>query len=206
MNTREASARNNYPVAIPLSTAYFSRTERLGSGPLSAAPNLELFQILTIPAQPLDFSRMGSSKSTGHGRQLNERLATSGFRFTPQRQHVYDVLLQKRDHPTVEEVFIRAKQGMPDISMATVYNCLDALVKCGLIRHVNLDRAATRYCPNMKEHSHFYCDECGGVFDVDFSTTSHHHDLKVPAGFKIKQFDVSIRGLCRDCANGRRKH
>ena len=86
---------------------------------------------------------------------LNQRLATSGFRFTPQRQHVYDVLMQKRDHPTVEEVFIRAKTGMADISMATVYNCLDALVKCGLIRHVNLDRGATRYCPNMKEHCHF---------------------------------------------------
>ena len=42
--------------------------------------------------------------------RLNERLATSGFRFTPQRQHVYDVLLQKRDHPTAEEVFIRAKK------------------------------------------------------------------------------------------------
>ncbi|MDB6109953.1 MAG: transcriptional repressor, partial [Pedosphaera sp.] len=62
--------------------------------------------------------------------RLTERLATSGFRFTPQRQHVYSVLLEKRDHPTVEEVFMRAKHGMPDISMATVYNCLDALVKC----------------------------------------------------------------------------
>ena len=53
---------------------------------------------------------------------LNERLATSGLRFTPQRQHVYSILLQKRDHPTAEQVFIRAKQDMPEISMATVYN------------------------------------------------------------------------------------
>ncbi len=41
---------------------------------------------------------------------FSERLNTSGFRFTPQRQHVYDVVLQKRDHPTAEEVFIRAKK------------------------------------------------------------------------------------------------
>ncbi len=40
---------------------------------------------------------------------LSARLTTGGFRFTPQRQQVYDVLLQKRDHPTAEEVFIRAK-------------------------------------------------------------------------------------------------
>ena len=41
--------------------------------------------------------------------QLNERLATRGFRFTPQREHVYAVLLRKRDHPTAEEVFIRRR-------------------------------------------------------------------------------------------------
>jgi Fur family transcriptional regulator, peroxide stress response regulator len=138
-------------------------------------------------------------------RRLNERLATSGFRFTRQRRRVYDVVLQKRDHPTVEDVFLRAKQTMPEISMATVYNCLDALVKCGLIRHVNLDRAATRYCPNMKEHCHFYCDECGGVYDVDFADSNHPAGLKVPDGFKVKQFDVSIRGVCRDCARRKKR-
>jgi Fur family peroxide stress response transcriptional regulator len=55
---------------------------------------------------------------------------------------------------------------MPDISHATVYNCLDALVQCGLVRLVQLERGATRYCPNMEEHCHYYCDECGAVFDV----------------------------------------
>jgi len=143
---------------------------------------------------------MSSSAHAKTDRRINERLATGGFRFTPQRQHVFDVLMQKRDHPTVEDVFIRAKQRMPEISMATVYNCLDALVKCGLVRHVNLDRAATRYCPNMKEHCHFHCDECGGIYDVDFADGSDHAGLKLPAGFKVKQFDVSIRGVCRDCA------
>ena len=132
-------------------------------------------------------------------RDLTERLSTSGFRFTPQRQHVYNVLMEKRDHPTVEEVFLRAKPGMPDISMATVYNCLDALVKSGLVRHVNLDRAATRYCPNMKEHCHFHCDECGEIFDVDFTPGGGAGSLQIPDGFRVKHFDVSVRGVCAKC-------
>ena len=94
---------------------------------------------------------------------LTARLSSSGFRFTPQRQHVYDVILLKRDHPTAEEVFIRAKKKMPDISHATVYNCLDALVKCGLVRQVQLERGATRFCPNMHEHGHFYCVAAGNA-------------------------------------------
>ena len=98
---------------------------------------------------------------------LQRRLEQSGLRTTPQREHVYQVLLEKKDHPTAEEVFIRAKKGMPEISMATVYNCLDALVSCGLVRQVNQDREATRFCSNMQPHHHFYCDECGGAYDID---------------------------------------
>ena len=71
---------------------------------------------------------------------ITERLATSGLRLTPQREHVYNVLIEERDHPTAEQVFLRAKKDMPDISMATVYNCLDALVRSGLVKQVNLDR------------------------------------------------------------------
>src|SRR5689334_20565022 len=104
--------------------------------------------------------------------QLSERLSTSGFRFTPQREHVYTVLLQKRDHPTAEEVFMRSKRTMPDISMATVYNCLDALVRCGLVRQVTVERGAARFCPNMQEHCHFYCDICQSVFDISLPAES----------------------------------
>jgi Fur family peroxide stress response transcriptional regulator len=142
---------------------------------------------------------------TAHKQHLNERLATSGFRFTPQRQQVYDVLLEERDHPTADEVFIRSKQRMPDISMATVYNCLDALVQCGLVRQVNLDRAATRFCPNMTEHCHFYCDECGVVEDVEYSEVALQAQLSLPRGFRAKRLDVAIHGLCSGCAAKKRK-
>src|SRR4029077_19776719 len=98
---------------------------------------------------------MGSPGKNKLDCELNDRLATRGFRFTPQRKQVYDVLLQQREHPTAEEGFIRAKNNRPEISMATVYNCLDALVKCGLVRQVSLERGAARFCPNMREHCHF---------------------------------------------------
>jgi Fur family peroxide stress response transcriptional regulator len=130
---------------------------------------------------------------------LNERLAHGGFRFTPQRQHVYTVLLREKDHPTAEEVFIRAKKDMPDISMATVYNCLDALVKCGLVRLVVLDRGATRFCSNMKEHGHFYCDACGAVFDVEVASQLDSAGVQVPTGFKIERYDIAIHGQCPEC-------
>jgi Fur family transcriptional regulator, peroxide stress response regulator len=141
-----------------------------------------------------------NSDSTSTDTQLNRRLADSGFRFTPHRQHVYDVLLQHRDHPTAEEVFIRAKKAVPEISMATVYNCLDALVKSGLLRLVNLDRGATRFCPNMVEHGHFVCQSCGVVFDIEYGSASASAMIQVPSGFTVKYYDIAIHGECPTCA------
>ena len=131
-----------------------------------------------------------------HEQHLTEQLGATGLRLTPQRQQVYDVLRNKRDHPTAEEVFIRAKKTMPEISHATVYNCLDALVKSGLARQVTVDRGATRFCPNMHEHGHFHCDSCQTVFDVDLPTQA----MPLPRGFEARHFDVAIHGSCPDCA------
>lgn len=131
---------------------------------------------------------------------LNERLAHSGLRLTPQRQQVHEVLREKMDHPTADMVFMRAKSKMPEISMATVYNCLDALVQCGMVRQVTLDRGATRYCPNMQDHSHFYCDDCGSVHDILQTISPEDADIKLPRGFRLKNIETNLHGLCPDCA------
>jgi Fur family peroxide stress response transcriptional regulator len=112
---------------------------------------------------------------------------------------VYNILLGERDHPTAEQIFLRGKKGMPDISMATVYNCLDTLVKSGLVREVNVDRTAMRYCPNMQEHCHFYCDHCGGLFDINFAEQKCALPLDLPDGFRASGFEISIRGTCPKC-------
>ncbi len=137
-------------------------------------------------------------------RQLGEQLAATGFRFTKQRRQVYDVLLQKMDHPTAEDVFLRAKRAMPEISMATVYNCLDALVQAGVARQVKVERGAARYCPNMHEHWHFHCNQCGGVFDMEMPNAACDA-FPLPRGFKIDSFEIGAHGACPDCNSKRKK-
>lgn len=136
-------------------------------------------------------------------RHLNERLATNGLRFTPQRRCVYDVLTGKRDHPTADEVFMRAKRTMPEISHATVYNCLDALVQSGLVRQVTLERGATRFCPNMEEHAHYYCAACGEVFDVMMSADTS--SMPGPKGFQVDRYEIAVHGICASCASRAKK-
>lgn len=143
---------------------------------------------------------MGPAQKTKLNERLNQQLADRGFRFTPQREHVYAVLLQKRDHPTAEEVFIRAKRELPEISMATVYNCLDALVRCGLVRQVALERGAARFCSNMREHCHFYCDACDNVFDIEIPPGM---GIPLPQGYQAQRLDIAIHGRCPACAQAK---
>ena len=139
---------------------------------------------------------MATDQLLASGGSLNKRLAEKGLRFTSQRRHVYEVLISQRDHPSAEEVFMRAKQTKPEISMATVYNSLDALVKCSVVRQVNVDRGAALYCSNMNEHAHFCCDDCGKVFDVNIKNSPSVPEVDVPADFQVRSIDIALHGRC----------
>jgi len=131
----------------------------------------------------------------------DETIHGRGFRMTDQRRAVYDALMTRRDHPTAVEVFMRVKGRMPSISLATVYNCLETLTDCGLVKSVNHDREPSRYCPNLEEHAHFFCTDCGAVADIPLRSKKQPRDIwDVPAEILIEQSDVAFRGLCPKCA------
>jgi len=157
-----------------------------------------------VLAVRLDFLLMKKQTSThSHESTMGEyasAMVQGGLRLTPQRLHVYEVLMDKRDHPTATEVFIRAQKRMPSISLATVYNCLETMVGSGLVKAVHVDREPTRFCANLQEHGHFHCAECGHVSDIEFSQT-HDKGWKLPAGFLVTQHDLTLRGLCGECGS-----
>jgi Fe2+ or Zn2+ uptake regulation protein len=133
-------------------------------------------------------------------------MVQGGLRLTPQRRRVYEVLMDKRDHPTATEVFIRAQKRMSSISLATVYNCLETMVGSGLVKAVHVDREPTRFCANLKEHGHFHCTECGHIADIEFSQTqTQDRGWKLPPGFLVTQHDLTLRGVCSDCATSSKK-
>jgi Fe2+ or Zn2+ uptake regulation protein len=141
---------------------------------------------------------MPARKTTPVG--YEETISHSGHRLTPQRREVYNVLLDQRDHPTATEVFLRAKQRIQGISLATVYNCLETLIDCGLAKQVNVDREATRYCPNLSEHGHFLCESCGIVSDIPVIKDSNiTRFLKLPARATVTHSEITLRGICPAC-------
>lgn len=127
--------------------------------------------------------------------QLTHALEDHGLRSTRQREHIFGMLTRDQDHPTADEVYIRAKDEMRSISLATVYNCLETLVQCGLVRQVNFEREPSRYCANLQPHAHFHDSRTGEVQDIPLSPEIVDQ-LKalIPAGTKTETINISFQG------------
>lgn len=119
-----------------------------------------------------------------------------GLRMTRQRREVLAVILRDRDHPTANDVFFRAQKRMPTISLATVYNCLEALVTHNIVRQVNLERESSRYCPNLSDHCHFQDEKSGKIHDVVFKEGVKLEDiLELPKGTEVSHLEISLKGI-----------
>ena len=134
--------------------------------------------------------------------ELSSTLNNIGLRSTKQRLCVYDVILEKRDHPTADDIFLRVRKKLPKISFATVYNCLETFVECGLVKKINLDRTSSRYCPNLSPHAHFKCTASGAITDLPIceETLSSLKSI-LPKGFTLAGFDLSFHGTTPSTTN-----
>ena len=118
-----------------------------------------------------------------------------GLRMTRQRKEVYAVLMDSTDHPTAQEVFLRSKDRMPSISLATVYNCLEALVGNAIVNQVNIDRSPSRYCANREEHVHLQHETTGEIVDIVLKPGVRLEDLfDLPQGTQISGVDITLKG------------
>jgi Fur family peroxide stress response transcriptional regulator len=119
----------------------------------------------------------------------------NGLRMTRQRKEIYHLLMDNRVHPTAQDVFLAVKDRLPQISLATVYNCLEALTQHGLIRQVHFDRESCRYCPNLLEHGHFHDVTNNSIHDITFKPGVNLSDvLDLPPGAQITHIDLTLRG------------
>ncbi len=87
---------------------------------------------------------------------LSDRLRRAGLRPTRQRAAIYSVLASTDSHPTAVELHEMVQQFEPSLSLATVYNTLDALTGASLCQKLppTGPETAWRYDADTSEHVH----------------------------------------------------
>ena len=126
-----------------------------------------------------------------------EQLRRHGLRVTPQRRAILTAFEQgAAGHLTADDVLRRARDELPELSRATVYNALNEFVSVGLLRSAE-GQAVHLYDPNVAAHHHFRCRSCHRLFDVH-PTGVEHLDLAEEA-FEVLETQILFEGLCGDC-------
>ncbi len=123
-----------------------------------------------------------------------------GLAFTNQRRIVLEILVQRRDHPTPDQVCEAARRRNQHISRKTVYRVLDTLVDLGLARRVHHPGASTRFDAEVSRHHHLVCTRCNRIVDLHRASLDGIPLPKgKPAGFEIHDYSVQFLGLCAIC-------
>src|SRR4051794_21418430 len=99
---------------------------------------------------------------------LRAALQRAGWRCTPQRAEVLAYLRAVDTHPTAEQVFAALRRSRRNLSLATVYKALEALVNAGLAARLADDGGGpARYDGRPQPHYHLRCTRSGAVADLD---------------------------------------
>jgi Fe2+ or Zn2+ uptake regulation protein len=133
---------------------------------------------------------------------LLERLRDRGWRVTPQRRAVAQVLTGDHVHLTADDVHERARAVLPEVSLATVYNTLRELVEMGEVLELRVGNGPARYDPNVgAAHHHLVCTVCNRLVDVHPAGVD---GLRLPSnqrhGYELDEIDITFLGRCPSCA------
>lgn len=133
-----------------------------------------------------------------------ERQAISELGLTRQREVVLNVVCSSDEHLTATQVFGLAKEKLPTISFATVYNSLRYLKEAGHIAEIQFGNGASRFDGMTHRHDHALCTACGKLVDIDMDVPG---DILTRAAkfskFKPESLEFTLRGLCPDCVKSK---
>jgi Fur family transcriptional regulator, ferric uptake regulator len=127
-------------------------------------------------------------------------LRAKGFRLTPQRLTILEIISASHGHLTPTEIFERASQTLPGLTEPTVYRTLSFLAANGLVLVAHIGNGQLVYEYADHEHHHLICRACRGMMDIDHALLEElYQDIQNKTGFTIDSLHVTFFGLCPDC-------
>lgn len=131
---------------------------------------------------------------------IADRLRTAGVALTLQRLVIARVLLSRPVHLTADQVWTRAREIMPEISRATVYNTLDLFERSALLRRLIIDAEKVVFDSNTAPHHHLYDATTGDVIDIAPGELRVIGMPSLPPGMELEDVDVVVRVRRREIA------
>ena len=132
---------------------------------------------------------------------LTKSLKQAGLRITPQRIAICKLLAETDSHPTATMLFDQIHGQFPNLSLATVYNTLDALVGLGVVNVLGpAGDGRVHFDADTEPHINLACTVCHKIVDVPSEqVASLQAEVSQTSGYSLKGARIMYYGLCPDC-------
>ncbi|MCL4505698.1 MAG: transcriptional repressor [Chloroflexi bacterium] len=124
-----------------------------------------------------------------------------GYRLTPQRKAVLQILAASDGHLSVEQIYARVKKDFPMTSLATVYKTVTLLKEMGEVLELGFSDGGNRYDGRKPyPHPHLICIRCRKIIDPEVTALSHlPQEVASSTGYRIVNHRLDFFGICPEC-------
>lgn len=135
--------------------------------------------------------------------RIQEMFASQGLRCTSQRRALYKALAASTSHPTADQLYYEVSGNIAGVSLATVYNTLEAFCQAELCQKLPGKGGSVRYDAVVHNHLHTRCEKTGAVHDVpdalgqrllDSVPSNILRTIEQQLGFKVNRVNIELVG------------
>ena len=129
-----------------------------------------------------------------------EELRQRGFRMTPQRQAILQILNEADGHISPSDIFAQVRLSMPGLTETTVYRTLDFLAKNEMINPAQTASGHIVYEISGDKHHHLICQVCGCEVQVEHAWVhSAYENIEDKTNFHLSMSHLTFFGICPEC-------
>lgn len=137
--------------------------------------------------------------------RLEAYLREHQMRKTPERFALLREALQLEGHFSIHQLMEAMERRNYHVSRATVYNTVELLCDCGVMRRQMLVSGQALYECRTGNHVHLVCEGCGKIKEINHPELSRMLiSLKHPS-FKTSYFSATLYGYCNNCLRKSKK-
>ena len=123
-------------------------------------------------------------------------------RKTKERFAILEEIYRGEGHYNADRIFNLLKAKKYKVSLATVYNTLDLLVECGLVKRHQFEKSNSEYEASYgsRQHDHMICESCKSVIEFcDPRIQEINSVMGNMLEFEVRDHSLLIFGVCKSC-------